>query len=575
MTRCCSGCTAWATSPPPSATSSSASRCRSRQGQSPPNGCIDSYIGGFFCAFLEDYLKEELGLTQDQINNGGLTIKTTLRPDMQAAGDQAVLNTLPMGDPLAGMYTAVEPGTGAVLAMSVNRRYGCTDPDCESVVLNDAYSQGAGSTYKTFVAAAALQRGFSQYYTQTTGDPYTSRVYRDGGRRLRRAQRRPLPGTLDLERALYMSSNTYFLALEDALGSVEEPVRMAEAMGMNFVSPPGRHRSWRRTTASFTFGPYPTSPLDLASAYNTLAANGTQCDPSPVAEILDRDGQPLTERRRPAGGARAEQRCTPEAISPGVASVLNQILRHDVEPGRSGATGTRAFVPGHQIAGKTGTSQENYSVAFVGYTPQYTASVMVLNPKRNQDVGGFGGGKGATIWHDAMAPILDGPADGAVPAGRPAGAGGQHQAGARPAVASTTASRRSRPRASARSSSRSTATGRPASSSAPARPPVPARCSTRRSRSRSATARTTWSPPPSRRPRPSPARRRTRAGRRTAAAAGTAAATATAGTAVGTATAAATATATAAAATSRAGGGPPRPRASRRPGRRRRPAPHP
>ncbi len=97
-------------------------------GQAPPNGCIDAYTGGFFCAFLEDYLKNELGLTQDQISNGGLTIQTTLRPDMQAAGDQAVLNTLPMGDPLAGMYTAVQPGTGAVLAMSVNRRYGCPTP---------------------------------------------------------------------------------------------------------------------------------------------------------------------------------------------------------------------------------------------------------------------------------------------------------------------------------------------------------------------------------------------------------------------------------------------------------------
>src|SRR5215218_7025821 len=127
-------------------------------GQAPPNGCIDSYTGGFFCAFLEDYLRSELGLSQEQIDNGGLTIKTTLRPDMQSAGDQAVLNTLAMGDPLAGMYTAVEPGTGNVLAMSVNRQYGCADPAvCESVVLNDAYSQGAGSTYKTFVAAAALQ----------------------------------------------------------------------------------------------------------------------------------------------------------------------------------------------------------------------------------------------------------------------------------------------------------------------------------------------------------------------------------------------------------------------------------
>jgi membrane peptidoglycan carboxypeptidase len=376
-------------------------------GQAPANGCIDAAIGGFFCAFLQDYLTDELGLTQDQIDNGGLTVQTTLRPDMQAAGDQAVLNTLPMGDPLAGMYTAVEPGTGNVLAMSVNRRYGCTDPDCESVVLNDAYSQGAGSTYKTFVAAAALERGFSQYYTLTTSDPYVSRVYRDGSGAydVRNAGR--YSATLDLERALYQSSNTYFLALEDALGSVEAPVRMAEAMGMNFVSPSG-DTIVEENHGAFTFGPYPTSPLDLASAYNTLAANGTQCDPSPVAQILDRAGQPLTNADGQPVVLSPEQRCTPEAIPTGVATTLNQMLRKDVEPGFSGQTGSRAFVEGHQIAGKTGTSQENYSVAFVGYTPQYTASVMVLNPKQNQDVGGFGGGKGATIWHDAMAPILTG-----------------------------------------------------------------------------------------------------------------------------------------------------------------------
>ena len=76
------------------------------EGADPPNGCIDAAIGGFFCAYLLDYLTGTLGLSPDEIDNGGLTIQTTLRPDMQAAGDQAVLNTLPMGDPLAGMYTA-------------------------------------------------------------------------------------------------------------------------------------------------------------------------------------------------------------------------------------------------------------------------------------------------------------------------------------------------------------------------------------------------------------------------------------------------------------------------------------
>ncbi|HEX2074190.1 MAG TPA: transglycosylase domain-containing protein [Geodermatophilus sp.] len=376
-----------------------------RPGVRPPNGCIDASIGGFFCAYLHQYLVQTLGISQETLENGGLTIQTTLRPDMQAAGDQAVLNTLAMGDSLAGMFTAVEPGTGKVLAMSVNRRYGCTDPDCESVVLNAAHSQGAGSTYKTFVAAAALERGFSQHYTITTSDPYVSRVYRDGRARYDVENAGNYPATLDMERALYMSSNTYFLALEDALGSVEGPVRIAERMGMNFVSPPG-DQIVAENNGSFTFGPYPTSPLDLASAYSTLAASGTQCDPTPVNAILDHSGQPLTgEDGQPVIKA---DNCTPEAIPPGVATTLNQMLRKDVEPGYSGQTGARAYVPGHQIAGKTGTTQNNFSVAFVGYTPQYAASVMVLNPKANEDVGGFGGGKGATIWHDAMAPILSG-----------------------------------------------------------------------------------------------------------------------------------------------------------------------
>ncbi|MGK5110537.1 MULTISPECIES: penicillin-binding protein [unclassified Geodermatophilus] len=374
-------------------------------GAPPANGCIDASIGGFFCAFVHQYLVQTLGIDDSTLQNGGLTIQTTLRPDMQAAGDQAVLNTLPMGDPLAGMYTAVEPGTGHVLAMSVNRRYGCSDADCESVVLNTAQSQGSGSTYKTFVAAAALAEGYSQYYTLTTGDPYVSRVYKDGRAPYDVENAGNYPATLDMERALYMSSNTYFLALEDALGSVEKPVRMAEAMGMDFRST-SSDQIIEENRGSFTFGSEPTSPLDLAEAYATLAGNGTQCDPTPVTAVLDREGQPLTgDDGQPV--VRGDN-CTAEAIPPGVASTLNQMLRKDVEPGHAGQTGARAYVDGHQIAGKTGTSQNNFSVAFVGYTPQYAASVMVLNPKENQNVGGFGGGKGATIWHDAMQPILRG-----------------------------------------------------------------------------------------------------------------------------------------------------------------------
>jgi membrane peptidoglycan carboxypeptidase len=391
----------------------------------PRRGCVQASVGAYVCDFVQQYLTEQLGLSQHELDHAGYVIQTTLDPDLQRAGDSAVLDTLPMGDSKAATFTAVEPGTGHLLAMSVNRVFGYdrNDPAQESYNLNVAPSRGAGSTYKVFVAAAALARGYSTQYTLRTSDPYYSRVYKkDGG---------PYPvrnagtyrSTLDLTTALYQSSNTYFLALEDALGSVEEPVRMAEAMGLYQFGPEGlADQVIEENRGSFTFGPDATSPLGLASAYSTLAAGGIQCDVLPVTAVLDRFGEPV---RADDGGALVPtDNCTPEAIPAGVANTLNQMLRRDVEPGWGGQTGSRAFVPGHQIAGKTGTTQNNHSVAFVGYTPEITASVMVFNPKWAEDVGGFGGGKGATIWHDAMAPILSArgsssfpPADPAVVAG--------------------------------------------------------------------------------------------------------------------------------------------------------------
>ncbi|SDF92293.1 penicillin-binding protein [Klenkia brasiliensis] len=389
-------------------------------GAAPPRGCVQASVGAFVCDYVQRYLTQTLGISQEQLDNDGLTIQTTLDPDLQRAGDAAVLQTLPMGDSLAGMFTAVEPGTGHLLAMSVNRVFGYdpADPAQESYNLNVAASQGSGSTYKVFTAAAALARQYSQYYTLTTGDPYTSRVYRDGGEPYDVENAGRYSPTLDLATALYQSSNTYFLALEDALGSVEEPVRMAEAAGLFQFSDPGLPQQIiDENRGSFTFGAEATSPLALASAYSTFAASGTRCLVTPVTAVLDRTGAPLTG----ADGApvvRGDQ-CTPGAINPGVATTMNQILRRDVEPGNPGQTGSRAYVAGHQIAGKTGTSQDNFSAAFVGYTPEITASVMVLNPKQNQDVGGFGGNKPATIWRAAMAPILEARGSGEFPPADP------------------------------------------------------------------------------------------------------------------------------------------------------------
>jgi membrane peptidoglycan carboxypeptidase len=369
----------------------------------PPNGCVDAVIGGFFCDFLQRHLTQTLGIPLERLEDGGLTIRTTLRPDLQASADRAVVTQLAVGDPLAAMFTAVEPGTGRVLAMSVNRRFGydVADPAQESVNLNVAASQGAGSTYKVFVAAAALERGIPPSNTITTSDPYVSRVYKNGRVPYVVQNVGNHPATLNMVQALIRSSNTYFVALEDQLGSVEGPVRMAQRMGL-FSLDPVADQVAAENRGSFTLGAEATSPLALASAYSTLAANGTQCDPTPVVEILDRTGAPLTgadDAPVPVGPT-----CTPDAVSPAVATTLNQILVGDTA--LPIGTGTRAAIPGHQIAGKTGTSQNRFSVAFVGYTPRYAASVMVLNPKSNQDLGGYGGRLAAPIWHDAMLPVV-------------------------------------------------------------------------------------------------------------------------------------------------------------------------
>jgi membrane peptidoglycan carboxypeptidase len=394
-------------------------------GPAPRRGCVEATVGPYVCDFVQKYVTQTLGLSQLELETGGYVIQTTLDPELQRSGDAAVLDTLPLEDDRVATFSAVEPGTGHLLALSVNRIFGydVNDPTQESYNLNVAPSRGAGSTFKVFVAAAALARGYSNQYTLTAPSPYRSRVYREEGGPYTVENAGTYRPTLDLTTALYQSSNTYFVALEDALGSVEEPVRMAEDMGLYQFGPADLAQTIiDENRGSFTLGPEATSPLGLASAYSTLAAGGTQCDVLPVTQVLDRFGEPATDDDgEPL--VRADN-CTPEAIPAGVANTLNQMLRKDVEPGNPGQTAPAAYVRGHQIAGKTGTAQGNVSVTFVGYTPEIAASVMVFNPKRNQNVGGFGGGKGATVWRAAMAPILQARGSGTFPPADPTVANG-------------------------------------------------------------------------------------------------------------------------------------------------------
>jgi membrane peptidoglycan carboxypeptidase len=192
---------------------------------------------------------------------------------------------------------------------------------------------------------------------------------------------------------------------------VDKPVATAQAMGMHFDHPQDLAECSNKCDdygaymqenelGSFTFGTIATSPLDIANAYATVAASGTRCEPTPVVSILDRNGQPV--KGDDGKVLDLADKCTPNAIAPGVANTLANMMVGVI----TGGTGKKAQIPGHDIAGKTGTTQENKTAAFVGITPKYAVSVLYFDPKGDVHVGGHGGGTPAQIFHDAMAPIM-------------------------------------------------------------------------------------------------------------------------------------------------------------------------
>ena len=253
--------------------------------------------------------------------HGGLTIKTTLQPDLQRSSDQSVLQHVPMGDKFAGILDAVQPGTGHVLAMSINRRFGCKDPDCESVNLNVAPAHGSGSTYKVFTAAAALSAGLRcELHDHRTRSPTPRRCIK--GYSGKPARFGPVvvsnddPGykaTYDMTSALVASTNTYYVALEDALGSITPGVQTSAGHGhaLRRAEPGLRRLHDKHQIGHFTLGSRrhePAGPGQLLRRPSRPAAR--RCDPTPVTAVLDQNGQPLKD----AKGAAYDtgDHCTPE-----------------------------------------------------------------------------------------------------------------------------------------------------------------------------------------------------------------------------------------------------------------------
>ncbi len=336
------------------------------------------YSAPYFVAHVKKLLQDEYGT--GLVFKGGLKVYTTLDTTLQTYAEKAVTGVLnKKNDPDAALV-AVDPRNGYIKALVGGR-------DWKTNKFNFATQakRQAGSSFKVFTLVTALESGMPPHrrldssvpaIIKTGAKPWIVRNAEGGGGK----------GYITLQQATVGSVNTAFARLAKELGG-KAIAETANRMGITSKLQP---------VLSITLGTQGVSPLEMASAFGTLANEGRHYDPIAITKIIDSKGETIFEAKP----------TSKQVVDPEIAYAATTILKGVI----SGGTATRAQI-GRPAAGKTGTSQDYRDAWFVGYTPQLAAAVwMGYTPERPMNnVHGrraFGGTFGAPIWHDFMIKAL-------------------------------------------------------------------------------------------------------------------------------------------------------------------------
>ncbi|TCC23117.1 transglycosylase domain-containing protein [Kribbella speibonae] len=387
-----------------------------------PSGCANSTYP-FFCEYVVSKLKANnaFGKTPEErenyIETAGLVIKTSLDRKMQAAADIAVAKHSKANDDVVAAITLVEPGTGLVKAMAQSRKYGGKKGQTAyNYNVEKSYAGGFGgfqngSTMKAFTIAAAIGKGVPTTYRIRS--PQTISL---GGQNFSTCNgpisvpsydpKNSTHTVLDpsMVQAAKASTNTYFLQLSQQIGlcpitTIASKLGMYNAQTMKPLE----------QVVSFTLGSAGLiTPLMLSNAYATFAARGMYCNPQIVTSIASLK----TGKSIPTPGPNCHRVLSP-SVADGVNYVLQQVMAKD-------GTGGKLKFGKSDLAGKTGTTNENQAVWFAGYSSRLAAASVVADadPKLENMIGqvfngkklkdASGSGTAGPIWEAALQGALQG-----------------------------------------------------------------------------------------------------------------------------------------------------------------------
>ena len=347
----------------------------------------------YFFGYVRDELIRAYGV--ETVRSGGLKVYTTIQPRLQRLAQRAIKDTLTEPDDPAAALISIDPGTGAIRAMAAvvpGRR------DNQFNLISQARRQ-PGSTFKTFVLAAAVDKGIDPDATYYVSAPFTYRPTEvgdceDGSWWCVKTYDSTYAGWSSISRATLRSDNAVYaqLTLDVTPAAV---AAMARRLGVR--TPLEVNGAY---VPAMGLGSVAVSPLDMASAYATLAAGGVYAQPTAIRRVVLPGGRVDEE----AGwGDPRRKRVLPD----GVAAVVTEILEDNVLYG----TGTRAAL-GRPAAGKTGTTDENADAWFVGYTPELSTAVWMGYTRGEipmvsvHGISVSGGSFPAEIWRRFMDPAL-------------------------------------------------------------------------------------------------------------------------------------------------------------------------